>query len=804
MKRILLVTADLQGPIRNGGVGTSFTHLARMLSREYHVEILFADEDGGDDLQKWDIWTKMYARQGIRLRKISVDSVEVFAHKWARTSYFVYETIKNENHDLIVFHDMYGLGYYTLQAKKLGLAFTQTPILTKFLGPLTWSRRENGIYWRHDEIYLPMFERLAVELSDEIQTVSPWSRQWMREQGWNPPRGFETFFPLNLDPKLKKHSRDVTPKSEELVFFGRLEKRKGISDFLHAAEELIQENRFPFRRITFLGRYCCFDGDNLRQALAGFVFRFGSRVKIQILDQMDSRQALRYLQTSKAIAAVLSESETMGFTLFECMALGIPVIASDIEPFRKLVGTRNRHKLVPVHSSRKLKQALMSRLTLFDSTRASQLVRQTESAWLKNIRRLIKTAPRPQPASSEATMAVLITHFNRPRLLERALESLASQTVLPEEILVYDDASSDPAVKSLVRQYRLLFQNRGVDFRAFFSKRNRGPSFGRNFLAKKSRSDFLLFMDDDNLAVIDEVEKLKKMQAHSRADVITGVLAKFVDGQESLWKPRSWVPLGFDIATSVLQNGMGDTNFLVRKSLFKKVGGFIDNPTFKAEDLNVLVKCSLEGARMWVCPEPLVKYRLHGLNRSAIRVRNERRYHAGYPFSQFVVDKRAQNPRFSLDPIIDNLVAAADELGAAWKTEPPFVINQKKILDGSEAVVDLWPHISKIFKQMRFQRFGGAYQVSLSSRAHVQLDLRNVVLASSPGFLKLLMSCERPAEITCTNSFYREELTESVVELLIPMAKEMLQQPFELKLIGLRRFFVSDLKWIPVSQRESN
>lgn len=800
MKKILLVTADLQGPVRNGGVGTSFSHLAKILSREHQVEILFAEEKGGDHPQSWPKWVKHYSDLGIHLRKIATDSVEVFAHHWAKTSYFIYETIKNESFDLIIFHDMYGLGYYTLQAKKLGLVFTQTPILTKFLGPLTWSRRENGLYWRHDELYLPMFERMAVEMSDHLQTVSPWSHQWMSKQGWIPPRTFNVFFPFELKSTQKINQRNITAHAQELVFFGRLEKRKGLLDFIRAVEDLIQEENFPYRQVTFLGRYCWFDGDNIRKALAQFKSQFSSRVKIKILDTWDSNRALEYLQNRKALAAVLSESETMGYTLLECLALGIPVIASDIDPFRKLVGSKLSSRLVNRNKKEGLKTALLHRQTIFDPNRAKVLCKNTENQWLKEIREILDQKPSlKKKTKALPKIAVLMTHYNRPQLLGEALQSLAHQTCPPDEILIYDDKSTDPGLPHVLGQWAPIFKRRGIRFKVFYAKQNRGPSFGRNFLSAKAQSEFLLFMDDDNLAVHDEIEKLKKMQAHSDSDVITGVLEKFIDGQVGLWRSRRWIPLGFDISASVLENGMGDTNFLIRKSLLSKVGGFIDDPSFKAEDMNVLVKCSLAGAHMSVCPEPLVQYRLHALNRSAFRVRNERRYHAGFPFLHFIDSSKTKSPRYSLDPIIDNLVAAADELGAVWGPEPQFQVNTERAQDLSVAV-DLWSQFPHLFRQKQFKKFGAAFVVPLNKWSTMSMDFRKVIPHPRPGYLKILFSCEGPTEILCSNSFFQKKIDESVSELLIPISAVQLQKPFEIKLAGLKRVFISDLQWIPLSE----
>lgn len=46
MKKVLIVTPDIEGPIRNGGIGTAFTSLAvNMAKSGFDVEILYTCGD---------------------------------------------------------------------------------------------------------------------------------------------------------------------------------------------------------------------------------------------------------------------------------------------------------------------------------------------------------------------------------------------------------------------------------------------------------------------------------------------------------------------------------------------------------------------------------------------------------------------------------------------------------------------------------------------------------------------------------------------------------------------------------------
>jgi glycogen synthase len=46
MKKVLIMTPDIEGPVRNGGIGTAFTALATTLAKKgYDVDVLYTCGD---------------------------------------------------------------------------------------------------------------------------------------------------------------------------------------------------------------------------------------------------------------------------------------------------------------------------------------------------------------------------------------------------------------------------------------------------------------------------------------------------------------------------------------------------------------------------------------------------------------------------------------------------------------------------------------------------------------------------------------------------------------------------------------
>lgn len=103
------------------------------------------------------------------------------------------------------------------------------------------------------------------------------------------------------------------------------------------------------------------------------------------------------------------------------------------------------------------------------------------------------------------TFAVLIPTRNRRDLLKRALASVFNQTSQPDEVIVIDDNSSDGTkdfLKSILHKYKSL--------KIIFLEKNGGVNFARNQGMKKSKSDWIIWLDDDDELVVDAIVKIRE------------------------------------------------------------------------------------------------------------------------------------------------------------------------------------------------------------------------------------------------------------------------------------------------------
>jgi glycosyltransferase involved in cell wall biosynthesis len=90
-------------------------------------------------------------------------------------------------------------------------------------------------------------------------------------------------------------------------------------------------------------------------------------------------------------------------------------------------------------------------------------------------------------------LSVIIPTYNREYFLERALRSVVNQTVLPREIIVVDDGSTD-RTKKLVSTFQ---DSTEIDIH-YFRQLNSGPASARNRGIELASFPVLAFLDSDD------------------------------------------------------------------------------------------------------------------------------------------------------------------------------------------------------------------------------------------------------------------------------------------------------------------
>ena len=98
----------------------------------------------------------------------------------------------------------------------------------------------------------------------------------------------------------------------------------------------------------------------------------------------------------------------------------------------------------------------------------------------------------------QPTIAVVIPTFNRDSVVSRAIDSVLRQTLLPSEIIVVDDGSTDNTADLIAAKYSAI---------SYLRTENKGVSAARNLGIKKAKSEWIAFLDSDDEWLPQKIEK---------------------------------------------------------------------------------------------------------------------------------------------------------------------------------------------------------------------------------------------------------------------------------------------------------
>jgi phosphatidylinositol alpha-mannosyltransferase len=129
------------------------------------------------------------------------------------------------------------------------------------------------------------------------------------------------------------------PDAPTVVFLGRVdEPRKGLAVLLEALPELVR--RVPDVRLLVAGPG---DVDEVRKAVPASL-----RDRVELLGLVSEQDKPRVYASGDVYCAPNTHGESFGIVLVEAMATGTPVVASDLEAFRRVLDEGEVGVLVPV------------------------------------------------------------------------------------------------------------------------------------------------------------------------------------------------------------------------------------------------------------------------------------------------------------------------------------------------------------------------------------------------------------------------------------------------------------------------
>src|SRR6266478_1436884 len=130
---------------------------------------------------------------------------------------------------------------------------------------------------------------------------------------------------------------------------------------------------------------------------------------------------------------------------------------------------------------------------------------------------------------TDLSIVAIIPLYNGARWIEQAINSVLAQTLLPDELVVVDDGSTDGGagsaiVERMARKHPII---------KLLRKPNGGQSSARNFGVVHSRSALIALLDQDDVWYPDHLEKLVRPFEVKHGTPIGWVYSDFADIDEN-------------------------------------------------------------------------------------------------------------------------------------------------------------------------------------------------------------------------------------------------------------------------------
>jgi len=199
------------------------------------------------------------------------------------------------------------------------------------------------------------------------------------------------------------------------------------------------------------------------------------------------------------------------------------------------------------------------------------------------------------------------SRLNRSRFIAETLESVLAQTLQPDEVLVIDDGSTDDTAaiaESFAPQVRV------------FRRSNQRQAAARNFGVQQATSEWIAFIDADDLWEPNKLERqMEELALHPEADLCyTGHALLMQKGDTATIGRVFYAPPAKDILRSLYKKcAIGTCSVLIRRSTMLAFNGF--DPKYRVnEDYELWLRLLHAKVKFVVCREPLFYYRRHEEN----------------------------------------------------------------------------------------------------------------------------------------------------------------------------------------------
>ena len=205
---------------------------------------------------------------------------------------------------------------------------------------------------------------------------------------------------------------------------------------------------------------------------------------------------------------------------------------------------------------------------------------------------------------SEYSVLISLYSKENPLYLEKALDSVFSQTRLPSEVILVKDGPLSYELEIVLSSYNTPL------LKIIALPENKGLSYALNEGLKYCKNNLVARMDTDDVCFSNRFEKqVSFLNLHPEVDIVGSYVTK-IDEFGNCLNELVKVPIAHeDIIRLIWTCPMNHPTVMFRKDKIVSAGGYNPNAGPRQDDYDLWFRCAENGLHFANIPEPLLYYR---------------------------------------------------------------------------------------------------------------------------------------------------------------------------------------------------
>lgn len=392
-----------------------------------------------------------------------------------------------------------------------------------------------------------------------------------------------------------------------LVFFGRLEERKGLCTFISAVKFLPKKWQEKINLI-FMGKIVPLYSAELKHLNSEQYIQqeLDDNINYEIISNFYSQQAIEYIrELNHAIVCLTSPQENFPNTALEMGQLPVSLVVSDTGGFRETLQLVQRSEGLywfKPKDADSLAEKIEEALTDYPQTpkvadkntleNINQQLLQEKIAYIEKAFEGFKTLEKP---NNKVTLGIICQ--NQGKYLIDCLSSIETQTHDNLEVIIVDDNSQNSESKDLFFHAQSLFPN----FKFISLEKTKGIGAINNYLLEISEGDFFLSFNPQVTLFPQTIEKFIETAVNANAVIVTSA-QKEIGAVDRIVSYS-----GGTLPTMMKGNVYGGECCLFSRQLLEKFP-YTEDKDIDSQNWEIITAAVVTGQTIIYYPYPLYEY----------------------------------------------------------------------------------------------------------------------------------------------------------------------------------------------------